>query len=580
MALLCVPQFEDGEPWPTLGPQICDFLEERSIFGPGSWKGLPYRLDDEKRAWIYSAYEVYPRQHPFAGRRRFKRAGYSVRKGLAKTELGAEVTYAELHAEGPVRCDGFDADGQPVGRPVRDPYIPMLAVTVEQVEELAFGALYVLCTEGPDADMFDSTLERIVRIGERGADGKAVPLSNSPGARDGARTTYQLFDEPHRLVLPRQIQAHETMVANLEKRVLEDPWGMYVGTAGEQGEGSVAEGLQAEAELIRDGIIADPQLFFLHRDAGRVYDSEIEGVQDDAGHDVSTLEGRVAAIQEASGPNPEYGPGQFVSIARQWDRPTADRSYLQRVWMNLWVKAGAQAFSPDRWKQLAVTDPIPDGAFVAAGFDGARFRDSVGIVLTDIVTGRQQVWAAWERPTDSEGRDVEEWEVPEAEIRVAWQQIIARFELWKAYCDPPYFVESVGSWAATWPDQFEEWWTNRLAPMAKAVRAYREGMLSGAATHVRRVTGRTADGAPIIHTLDSAFDRHIAAAGRKDLNLWDKDDQTEQEVRLFVLKKLHPDRKFDLAMAGCLSWRARIDALLAGAQPKPKIDVFVPIRIR
>lgn len=578
MGLLVVPQL-DEEPWPTLGPQVCDFLEERSIFGPGSLKGEPYVLDDDKRALIYSAYEIYPRGHALAGRRRYKRVGYSVRKGLAKTELGAQLVLAELHPEGPVRCDGFDADGEPVGRPVRDPYIPMLSVTLEQVEELAYGALFVLCTEGPDADLFDVSLERVLRIGPRGADGKALPVANAPGPRDGARTTFQLFDEPHRLYLPRHVTGHETMVANLEKRPLEDPWGFYIGTAGEPGEGSVAEGLQTEAEQIRDGVIDAPQLFYLHRDAGQVFESDVTGPQDD-GHDLSTLEGRIDAVREASGPNPEYGPGQFESIARQWDRPLADRSYLQRVWLNLWAKAGAQAFDPSKWGKLAVQEPIPDGAFVAAGFDGARFRDSVGIVLTDIVTGRQQVWAAWERPTDSEGRDVEEWEVPEAEIRVAWQQIIARFELWKAYCDPPYFVESVGSWAATWPDQFEEWWTNRLAPMAKAVRAYREGMLSGAATHVRRVTGRTADGAPIIHTLDSAFDRHIAAAGRKDLNLWDKDDQTEQEVRLFVLKKLHPDRKFDLAMAGCLSWRARIDALLAGAQPKPKIDVFVPIRIR
>lgn len=577
MALLCVPDEDGGELWPTLGPQVCDFLEERSIFGPGSWKGEAYRIDAEKRAWLYSSYEVYPRGHPFAGRRRYKRAGYSVRKGLAKTELGAEVVFAELHAEGPVRCDGFDANGQPVGRPVRDPYIPMLSVTIEQVEELAFGALYVLCTEGPDADLFDSTLERIIRIGERGADGKAVPLANSPGARDGARTTFQLFDEPHRLVLPRQILAHETMVANLEKRVLEDPWGMYIGTAGEQGEGSVAEGLHTEAEMIHDGIIDEPQLFYLHRDAGRVYDSTADpDADEESGHDLATLEGRIAAVTEASGPNGEYGPGQFRSIAKQWDRPLADTRYLQRVWLNLWAKAGAQAFDPIRWADLAVSEPIPDGSFVTAGFDGARFRDATGIVLTDIPTGRQQLWATWERPTDTEGRPVPDWEVPEHEILQAWTEVTKRFELYKAYCDPPYFVESVGSWATRWPDQFEEWWTNRLSPMAKAVRAYREAMLSRGVTWVRRLEsdGRT------VHPLDAAFARHIAAAGRKDLNLWEKDDESGEEVRLFILKKIHPDRKFDNAMAGCLSWRARLDALLAGAKPKPKPDVYVPIRIR
>jgi hypothetical protein len=137
------------EPWPTLGPQVCDLIEERMVFGPGSLQGEPAVLDDDKRAAIYSFYEVYPQGHEFAGRRRFKRCGYCVRKGLAKTELMAWVAEAELHPEGPVRCDGFDANGEPVGRPVKAPYIPLLAVTVEQVEELAYGALFYMVTEGP-----------------------------------------------------------------------------------------------------------------------------------------------------------------------------------------------------------------------------------------------------------------------------------------------------------------------------------------------------------------------------------------------------------------------------------------------
>lgn len=550
MAVLAVPAFDPAESWPTLGPQVCDFLEDRSVYGPGSLKGEPYVVGDEWRALIYRMYEVHPKGHRWAGRRRFKRVVASVRKGLAKTEVMAEIAYAELHPEGPVRCDGFDARGNPVGRPVRDPYIPLLAATLEQVEELAYGALYVLCTEGPDADLFDCALERIVRLGPTGrADGKAVALSNSPGARDGARTSFQGFDEPHRLFLPRAIAAHETMVANLEKRVMEDPWGLYVGTAGELGQGSIAEGLHVEAEQIAQGKITDPQLCYFYRYAAGTYDL------DDAS-------AREAAVAEATGPAGEFGPGQFHSIARQWDRPSADKAYLERVWLNRWVKSGQQAFDPNRWAELATTEPIPDGAFVAAGFDGARRRDSTGIVITDIVTGRQQLWATWERPPDL-ALDAD-WEVPEGEVTAAWRQIRERFELWRAYCDPPHWTETVGSWAGMWPDEFEEWWTNRRAPMTRAVRAYREAMESGALTHVHRRDD----------PLDEAFDRHIAAAGRKDVNLWDDDGQ-----RLFILQKLHPDRKFDNAMAGCLSWQARLEAVRTGAKPRARAFV-APARLR
>lgn len=548
MSVLIVPPLDD-EPWPSLGPSICDLIEERFVFGPGSLKGQPAVLDAEKRAAIYRMYEVYPQDHPFAGRRRFKRGAVSWRKGLAKTEFLAWIAEVELHPEGPVRCDGFDASGQPVGVPVRDPYIPLLAFTQEQVEELAYGALYMMVTEGPDADLFDATLDRIIRLDPRGrADGKAVPLAGSPNARDGARTTFQGLDEPHRMFLPRLIQAHETMSANLSKRALEDPWTLYVGTAGEPGQGSVQEMVHQEAEAIARGEIEDPQLFYFHREAG-------------PDHDLTTLEGRIAAVVDATGPAGEYGPGQFHDIARQWDRPKADKKYLERVWLNRWTKSGSQAFDTVRWeKDLGTTEEIPAGSFVVGGFDGARFRDATGIVITDILTGRQQLWGLWERPLDAP----DDWEVPEDEVTASWEQLIAHHDLWKVYGDPPHWTETFGSWSARWPDVFEEWWTNRKKPMAYAVREYGEGMASGAVTHVNRPSDER----------DEAFNRHIAAAGRRDTNLWDDDGQ-----RLFILGKIHEDRKFDGAMAGCLSWKCRLDAVKAGAKPRPKKRSYKPKRI-
>ena len=86
MSTLIVPKL-DEQPWPTLGPQIAAFIEERAIFGPGSLKGQPARLDADKKAALYRLYEVYPQGHPLQGRRRFKRGSISWRKGLAKTEF-------------------------------------------------------------------------------------------------------------------------------------------------------------------------------------------------------------------------------------------------------------------------------------------------------------------------------------------------------------------------------------------------------------------------------------------------------------------------------------------------------------
>lgn len=567
MGLLVVPPWDaDEEPWPTLGPQLCDFIEDRGVYGPGSLQGQPYEIDPEFRAFLYRCYEVYPKivskafagsgpglivrqPHPQAGRRRFKRAGMSVRKGLAKTEKMALVVECELHPEGPVRCDGFDARGEPVGRPVRAPYIPMLAVTIEQVEELAYGALKYMIENGPDADLFDVSLERITRLDERGReDGKAVPLSNSPGARDGARTTCNAFDEPHHLYLPRQKKAHTTMDANLPKRPLEDPWSLYVGTAGQPGQDSIAEDLHTDALNIRDGKTADPRLFYVYRWADET------NKRTGAKYDLEDKAERLEAIAEATGPAGEWGPGQFEDIAEKWERHGADKGFLERVWLNRWTKSDEQAFDVPRWNQLChiagdvdaeMRPVIPRGALVTAGFDGARRKDSTAIVITEVATGTQEIWGLWERDLDDP-----DWEVDESQVQASFDELMRVMDVWRLYADPPYWTDTVGKWAGAHPDKVEEWWTNRHKLMAQKIRAYREGMADG-------VVGWSPGHR---HAADLAT--HIAAAGRSELKgVRDDDDEP-----LFILAKIHPDRKFDAAMAACLSYTAYLDAVKAGAK--------------
>jgi hypothetical protein len=557
VATLIVPAL-DEEPWPTLGALVCDFIEERAIFGPGDLKGQPARLSPEKRAIIYRAYEVYPPGHPLAGRRRFKRVAWSVRKGLAKTETMAWVAYTELHPEAPVRCDGFDAYGEPVGRPVESPYIPLLAYSKDQVEELAYGALYVMVTEGPDADLFDASLERIVRLDDFGrADGTAVPIAGSPNAADGARTTFQGFDEPHRLYLPRLKEAHDTMDANLPKRPAADGWSLYVGTAGEPGQGSIQEDLHAEAQQIANGHIKDPRIFYIHRDAGTVHRGDKEN-----GHDLRTVEGRIAAISEATGPEGEYGPGQFHDIAEKWDRPKANHAYLDRVWLNLWEQQGRQAFDPLLQQELITDRVIRPGALVTVGFDGARYRDSTALVLTEVATGVQQLWGLWERPPKppSAAEEDEDWEVPETEVDAAVAEIAAKFQVWRGNFDPPHWTENVGKWAGKW-SWVEEWPTYQRRPMAMALRSYREAMTSRQVTYAD--DPRPAAGSPIPgETMVGALSRHIGNAGRVDTRLFDDEGEP-----LWILGKIHPDRKFDACMAAVLSWEARLLALKKNARP-------------
>ena len=526
MTVLMVPA-TDPERWPTLGPQVCDFITQYLVFGPGDLRGEPYELDKEKRAFVWKIYEVYPPGHSQGGRRRFKRVGLSLAKGQAKTEFAAIIAACELHPDAPVRCDGFDKQGNPIGRPVTDPYIPMVAYTEEQSEELAYGTLLTIISESPLADDFDIGLERIVR---RRGDGRAVPLANSPGARDGARTTFQVFDETHRWTSSRLKQVHQTMMANLPKRRLADPWALEVTTAPEPGAGSVAEDMMGYARAIDEGRSKDAQLFFFHRQASDE-------------HDLDNEEGVRAAVIEASGPTEEWR--DIDAIVELWRDPTTDRSHWERVWLNRLVQSSLKAFDPVQWAQLAKPGyEIPDGAFITLGFDGALFHDSTGIVATEVETGHQQVLGVWEQPYGTAGAD---WQVPEEEVDDVITAAFQRWDVWRLYADPPYWQSWVAQWAGRYgSDRVVEWRTNRYIQMARALEAFQTDVRTGVISH---------DG-------NEVLTRHIANAHRHDLVQRD-----DHGLPLFNIRKERGDspNKIDLAMAAVLSWEARNDAISDGA---------------
>lgn len=530
MSILMVPT--DDHPWPTLGPLVCQFIEENLCFGPGDLRGTPAVLDDEKRALIWRIYEVFPHDHTLAGRRRFKRVGLSLAKGLAKTELAAWIAACELHQEAPVRCYGFDKKGNPLGGPVRDPYIPMVAYTEEQSDELAYGCLKAILEEGPLRDDFDIGLERIMR---RSGDGKAVSLASAPSARDGARTTFQLADETHWWNSAKLLRAHQTMMNNLPKRRLADAWALEVTTASEPGTGSVAENTMDYARAIDEGRIKDASLFYFHRQAGDE-------------HDLTTEEGARAAVIEASGPAAAWR--DIDAIVGLWKDPTTDRSYWERVWCNRLVKSSKKAFDTERWKQLAIGEsPVKKGDLIVLGFDGAQFHDSTGLVATHIETGYQWPMGLWECPLGQ----ADKWQVPVNEVDAVVEAAMKEYTVWRMYADPPYWQSWVSKWAGQYgDDKVIEWWTNRRKPMSYALEGYESAMTGGNMSH---------DGS-------GALLRHLGNSYRQDLPMKDENNKP-----LWLIRKERPDspHKIDLGMAAVLSWEARTDAIAAGVMNQTSV---------
>jgi phage terminase large subunit-like protein len=541
MAVMMVPPV-DARPWPTLGPDICDLLEERCVHGPGDLKGKPFRLNDQNRALIYRLYEVFPRSHPRAGKRRFKRAAISLRKGTAKTEDAAAIAFVELHPEAPVRTDGWKRVGSawvPVGRPIVDPYIPMVAYTEEQTEDLAYAALLAMCTLGPDADLFDSGLDRIIRLDEHGrADGTAKPLASAPDARDGARTTFQHFDETHRFVLPRLVEAHRTMLQNIPKRPIADPWSLETTTTHTPGEGSVNESTHEEAEeAVKHPRKADPTFFFFHREATPRADEDLD--------DRKQLR---AAIIEASGPSIaaawEDFEGQVTGIAGLYAKAKQDGevAYFERVWLNRRRSSARQAFDLDRWKSLHRARDIPFGEAITLGFDGSRWLDRTALVATHYASGWQWPIGIWD-PAETGG------EIPRDEVVGTIDDAFERFYVVRLYGDPAQGWTDVLADASSRHGVrrvFEFFTDSRgLRRTADAMRTYGQAMRAGEVTH----------------SGDKTMTEHIGNAHKRFVNIRD-----EAGERMWVIEKERPDSPFkiDAAMAGSLSWTARLDALTAG----------------
>lgn len=529
MATLIVPP-PDRTPWPTLGPQLCDWIEENLVYGPGDLRGEPYRIEPEFRALLYRMYEVVPKGKPGAGRRRFNRACMNVRKGTAKTEKASIIAACELHPDAPVRCDGFDANGDPVGRGVRDPYVALVAYTQEQTEELGFNVLRTILAEGPLAEDFDIGLERILVLDAGGrAAGKAVPLTGAPGARDGARTTFQAFDETHRMTRAQLMKAHNTMLQNTYKRAMADAWTLETTTFHDPTEQSVAADTFAYAQSVANGDIEDPRLFYFYRYAPEEMP-------------LSNRTEVKEALLEASGPAAEWS-GDLDGLVEHWFEPKTDRNYYRRVWLNQRVAGTGKAFDSVKWADaVTASHVVRDRAKIAIGFDGAKNRDGTAIVACEIDTGFMWLAGYWQAP---DGDD--EWEVNPAHVTQVLEQLFDRYKVFRLYADPFYWTTEVDSWIGKWGStKVISFATTSYKRIGMACQSFAQAILAGQVSH---------DGG-------SKLAEHIGNSVRMDVNLRGDDD-----VPLWTITKERRGSplKIDAAMAAVLAWQARNDAIAKGA---------------
>jgi hypothetical protein len=528
---------EPGEV-PTLGWEVIDWITEY-LAAPDRAEYEPFVLYPEQEDFVLRFYEL----DPTTGKRRRRRGVISRPRGWGKSPFLAALACAE--ALGPVVSDGWDADGQPVGKPwaeVRTPLVQIAAVSEDQTKN-TWSPLLEMLSMGPACDEYPGLepLDTFVNLPR----GKIEPKTSNARSTKGNRAVFAVLDQTEEWVKSNGglnlFQKMKNNAAKIGGSFVESP------NAFIPGQGSVAEESAAFWAAIREGRARDDSLYYDHREAPGETDltdrkSLIRGLRIAYGDSSAHPKGCVIH-------KPACPPGHVdldILVSTIWD-PTSDEQESRSDFLNQITHASDSWIAGPDW--TACADPskeVAEREVVTLGFDGSRKRakgktDATALIGCRVSDGHVFAVQVWEHP---DGQD--EWSVPVAEVEAEVKRAFARYNVVGFYADPSMWETYVAGWEARYGRKLKvgpkahpiEWWTSRIAATELAFDQFREAIVSGDMTH---------DGS-------SALARHMLNARRRERGTH------------MVIAKEHPasDKKIDAAYAATLAWQARLDAVAKG----------------
>lgn len=541
---------------PTLGFLVLDWITEflaapdRADYEPF----IPYR---EQAEFILRFYELDPR----TGRRRRRRGVLSRPRGWGKSPLLAALACVE--ALGPVVPDGWDAAGQPVGRPwstVRTPLVQIAAVSETQTKNTWSPLLEML--DGPAVDAFPGLelLDTFVNLPR----GRIEPITSSARTVKGNRPVFAVLDQTEEWVRSNGgLRLATTMRINAAKvggATVESP------NAFTPGEESVAEQSAAFWASILEGRARDDGLFYDHREAPGETDlteraSLVAGLRVAYGDSSAHPDG--CAIHRPPCPPGHVDLDRLVGDI--WD-PANDVQVSRADFLNQITHAADAWLSQPEWAGCAdATKILADRDMVVLGFDGSRKRshavtDATALIGCRVSDGHLFELGVWEQPNGPEGRD---WEVPTAEVDASVRSAFARWNVVGLYADPARWETWVSQWEAAYASRLRvkasrdhpmEWWMTggRSSQTVRALEQFHAAVVDRELSH---------DGS-------YALTRHILNARRRPSRAG------------LQIAKSSPEsaQKIDAAVAAVLAWTARLDALAMGLGVTK--TVAAPRRIR
>jgi hypothetical protein len=515
----------------SLGYELADWIMAYECHGPGDVQGEPIDLDDEWSAFLVEAYRL----DPVTGRRVYDESVLSRPKGRAKSELAGFVGVAEAFA--PARFDGWDAAGQPVGRPVRSPLLKCLATEESQAGNTFENIAYIAGSWGPDTHpdvyggvtgirQYQSATALYLPHG-----GEIRACTSGSASKDGGKETWVCADETHLYVLRELKAMYGTIARNLgSKRMDSQPWLMQTTTAYRPGEQSIAEDTLTRW---RKGELS-PAVHVDHREArGRID-------LDDKPHTIAQLTevfGPAAAWHDMER---KYRDMRDPRVCE--DDATAVRYYLNRAiaTADAWIATDVV----DRQVRREVVDP---GTAVALGFDGSLRDDATVLIGSRMSDGFLFPVGIWAKPSGPEGNW---WEVPRTDVLASIREAFGRYDVTRLYADPHEWRSDIDSLAGELGEErVIPWETRRDVQMAAALDRLRTDLMTGGVWH---------SGDPVV--AEHFGNAYVRRKGGHRL-----------------VRKEHPDspRKIDSVVAAALAYEARADAIAAGWGQPTDTRVFV-----
>lgn len=516
---------------PTLGFEVIDWISEM-LAAPDRGDYEPFLLYPEQEDFVLRYYEI----NPATGKRRFRRGVISRPRGWGKSPFLAALAIVE--ALGPVLPDGWDSQGQPVGKPwseVRTPLVQIAAVSETQTKNTWSPLLEML--QGPVIDAYPGLepLDTFVNLPR----GRIEPITSSARTVKGNKPVFAVLDQTEEWVRSnRGNRLAETMRINAAKiggTTIESP------NAFIPGEGSVAEESAAFWAKIREGRARDDGLYYDHREAPP---------ETDMTDRVSLLSGLTYTYGDSADRNGGHVDLDTL-VATIWD-PSTDPQTARADFLNQITHASDSWISQPEWAGVAAADKVVGrGEEIVLGFDGSRRRnrgvtDATALVGCRVSDGHLFLLGCWEQPDGPFGQD---WQVPTIEVLAAVEDAFREYKVVGMYADPARWESHVAKWEADHGRRLKlksstqhpiEWWMTggRSNQIVRALEKFRSSVVDGELSH---------DGS-------SVLTRHILNARRR-----------ESRSGIQIMKE-HPDspRKIDAAIAAVLAWQARVDAMAKG----------------